>query len=178
MSYRTYSNLLVSAEESDDDEVLLKMKSLTLDQSIVNTTNNKEAAQAIACAIDKLPHNKVEAQLLSMRRLPFLRRNLRAATDRLAAQLSRSSLGASQNKEELASRPYKDSYPAFQVEYILGSLHIRGYHAHGWRCPLCRILRTTPFSSKAGLDLHLLRSHPECNTISSHSKDVSVSDTR
>ena len=76
MSYCTYSNLLVSAEESDDDEVLLKMKSLTLDQSIVNMTSNKEAAQAIACAIDGLPHNKVEGQLLSMRRLPFLRRNL------------------------------------------------------------------------------------------------------
>lgn len=156
------------AEERDDDVILIDIESLSLGRTVINATKDPKTREAIASAIYALPHNHLEEELLTSRRLPFLKRNLRKVVEQLAVQLRRPESRASSFAPELNA----SSMPRLKVEFNYGSRCVTGYQVHGWRCPLCRMIRSVPFSTKAGLELHLSHLHSQCGAVFTQSEDV------
>lgn len=90
-------------------------------------------------------------------RLPFLRRNLSQSLERLGIGL--------------LSQTHYANAPIVKVIYIFGQLMYTG-KSKGWRCPLCKIFGTIPFSDRKGLQSHLEQGHRECEAYVSDDPNV------
>lgn len=144
-------------ENSGDESILNNMGSLTINRKVVDANNNTEAAQMVATAISALPHTRSEEMLMFTHRIPFLRRNVRSATEWLALQrqtpVPRTVL---QNSAEEA--------PVLRLQFDIKALRVVGYRQVGWRCPLCPVFRDYPFITRNGLEYHLSEVHPQIVT--------------
>ncbi|KAI5117885.1 hypothetical protein M0805_002276 [Coniferiporia weirii] len=130
-------------------------------------TADSTPKQELVEALDALPSNMRELALHVSRQLPFLRRNVRRSLDILGVQKTR---------EQISTTPaVPESHPRVRVEYTAGNRRFVGYSIHGWRCPICRIMRTMPFATRAGLELHLTRYHKYCVfSFANDTKDASL----
>ncbi|THH09574.1 hypothetical protein EW145_g1928 [Phellinidium pouzarii] len=102
----------------------------------------------LMASLDALSLNRTGAALCASNRLPFLRRNLRRSLDALGSR-----------GRALTSTA---EFPKVRLVYSVGRQRFVGYNMHGWRCPLCRMLRNMTFATRAGLEIHLTRYHKHC----------------